>query len=210
MTRPQKVAAIIVALIAGFLAPIWLSVGFAQDAIKLDLTRRLTEITRDPLVMNEMRAHLHASLEQLSPQIGMSTANLPDSRAEEELRFSTRPSNASILTTASAYSDALFRAMSRNGGLMPHFVSWASLPSFLAADIRMHAMEKPQQVYDLSPGREGLLDILTDGLAAKVGALQLMIRLIFVLTVLALTTALFSWLALSAYRDIRVHWPSHI
>lgn len=210
MTLPQKLAAIIAALITGFLAPLWLAVGFAQDAIKLDLRQRLGEITRDQLVMNEMRAHLHASLEQLSPQIGMSTVNLPESRVEEELRFSTRPSNASILSTASAYSDALFRVMIRDGGLLPHFVSWASVPSFLAADIRMHATGQPKQVYDLSPGREALLDILTEGLAAKAGALQFTIRVIFLLTVLVITTALFSWLALSAYTDIRVHWPSRI
>jgi hypothetical protein len=210
MTRTQTAATAMAALAAGFLLPLWLALGFAHDAIKVGVRQRLNEISTNSLVMHDMRTHMQISLAQTSPQLDMATANPSGPDAGEKWRFATSPNDASILTTAKAYTDALAEAMTLKGRLLSRFLSWKVAPGFLAADIRMHATTKPQESYDLNPASEALSEVLTEGLAARVKVLELTVKAASLLMILTLTTAAFLWLALSAYRDIRVYWPSSV
>ena len=185
--------------------PLWLALNYMGDSARLEVRQRLKNVSLDASAMTEIRVRVHDSLAHKGNPGSQDPAGLsPDARWS----FSSRPDDASILSIANAYSEALAVELEQGSALLSKFLSWGSAPGFIAADIRLHATRKPAEPYDLDPGNEALTEILTAELSSRIAGYVLAIRAVcIVLLVLSMGAAL-AWLAFSSYRDIQVHWPS--
>jgi fumarate reductase subunit D len=189
------------------LFPLWLALNFMGDSARAEIRRSLKDLSLDIGAMGEIRTRVHDALAHNGSVSDQDPAGLP---AEARWRFTGRADDASILFTAKAYSDAIAEAFRTKNVFLSKILSWDSVPVFLAADIRLHATQKPTEPYDLDPGNEAFANTLTVELTSRVAAYVLAIRATCVaLLVLSITAAL-GWLGFSAYKDIQVHWPSSV
>jgi len=199
---------IVIPCIAGFvLFPLWFALNFMEDSAKAEIRESLKDISLDTRAMAEIRTSVHDAMAENRGGSGQDPTELP---AEARWRFTGRADDASILSIAKAYSDAIAKAFGRKNKLLSKILSWDIAPGFLAADIRLHATQKPAEPYDLDPGNEAFAGTVTVELTSRIAAYVLAIRATFAaLLVLSITAAL-GWLGFSAYKDIQVHWPSSV
>ena len=196
---------IITSVFSCMVLPLWLALNYMGDSARLEIRERLKDVSLDASAMTEIRVRVHDTLAQKNNPGDQDPAGLSP---EARWSFSGRPDDASILSIAQAYSEALAVELEQGSALLSKFLSWDSAPSFIAADIRLHATQKPAEPYDLDPGHEALTEILTAELSSRIAGYVLVIRAAGIaLMVLSMGGAL-AWLAFVSYRDIQVHWPS--
>ncbi len=193
------------ASVFGFaLLQLLLALGFAGNWATAEIKGYLKDMSEDNLAMMELRTRVHDYLNQ-GDGGGLQDPATPPSEAR--WRFTAQPDDASILSIAEAYSNALAAVISRENSLISGILSWDITPGFLAADIRLHATRNPEEPYDLDPGNAALAEILTMELAARIRAYVLATRVVCAAILMVLMITVLVRLGLSAYRDIRVHWP---
>ena len=198
---------LIPSVIGCLLLPLWLALNFMGDSAKADIKEGLNDLSLNTAAMLEIRTRVHESLAQKSSVGGQDPAGLP---IEARWRFTGRPDDTSILFIAKAYSDAIAEALEKKSVLLSKLLSWDSAPGFLAADVRLHATQKPAEPYDLDPGKEAFAEILTIELTSRIAAYVFAIRATCASLLVFSMVVVLGWLGFSAYKDIEVHWPSSV
>lgn len=200
-------SALIPSIIGCLLLPLWLALDFMGVSAKAEIKAGLEDLSLDTAAMVEIRTRVYESLAQKSSVAGQDPTGLP---LEARWRFTGRPDDASILFIAKAYSDAIAEALERKSILLSKMLSWDSAPGFLAADIRLHATQKPVEPYDLDPAKEAFAEILTIELTSRMAAYVFAIKVTCASLLVFSVVAVLGWLGFSAYKDIEVHWPSSV
>lgn len=204
LRAPQICLAVVACLLCAAMAPLWFALNYAGRCGDTEVRALLRSLSEDPTAMAEIRGQTQHTL---AVEKNLSH---PDASTNERWQFSMAPDDGSILTLANAYTESLSAVLARRSGLLSKFLSWGSAPGFVAADIRMHMLQNPSEPYDLDPGRKALADILTLEFLSHMQSAVFVLRILGGTILILLILVILGWLALAAYRDIHVHWPSEI